>query len=387
MRALFVVPLLMACSIPSPQAPTWEMTANVPLVARTVFARDLIGSQGDFFFGEYGPFRVMDPDSVVASLVSAIVVADPAELQTLPSIGETTVAAGSTGWSGNPLDELDNPLFFRAWVELVIRHNLPGTVTVHALIEGWDDNWRPSEPVDVTAEAPPTFDGVEISSTHLITNDRVLAFINPSPSHDVPDSFLATCLVTYGAGGQPVDPEPVLSIEISLITAFDLSFDGASVDRRSIVQRLIISPEGTDSDDADLSGDLTKNLRAARIVTDVANNLPLGGLAYVRVDRDSLNLWIQPNLLIGPFEFGASPVDPNSGRSIGVSAAQSVVNLDEGQLGLFSNQGETDVTLYAAVEYLLDGAGRRRICVCAGDSIQAHALMAVTSLVEVDDAL
>ncbi|MBN1425319.1 hypothetical protein JXA88_12265 [Candidatus Fermentibacteria bacterium] len=385
MRPFLVLPLIMACSIPSPQAPTWEVTANVPLVARTVFARDLIGSQGDFFFGEYGPFRVMDSDSVVASLVSAIVVADPAGLQALPSQGEATIAAGTVGWSGNPLDELDNPEFFRVWIELVIRHNLPGAVTVDALIEGWDDTWRPSEAVEVTAAAPPTSGGVEITSTHLITDERVLAFINPSPAHDVPDSFLATCSVTYGAQGEEVGGEPVLSIEISVITAIDLSFDGASVDRRSIVQKLIISPEDVDSDAADLSGNLTKNLRAALIVTDVANNLPLGGLAYVRVDHDSLNLWIDPALLVGPFEFDAPPVDPLSGKSTGVSDAQSSVTLNEEHLDLFSNPGPGDLTLYAAVEYLLDGAGRRRICVCAGDSIRAEALMAITSLVEVDD--
>ncbi|MCU0610168.1 MAG: hypothetical protein MUE60_00075 [Candidatus Eisenbacteria bacterium] len=384
MRRLLIL-LVAGCSIPSPKAPTWDVTANVPLVSRTAFVRELVGAEGDFFFGEYGPFRLMDSDSVVASVVSDVIVADPATLQGLPTQGEAVIPGGTATWSGNPLDELENPSFYRAWLEIVVRHNLPGTVEIETAIEGWDDDGRPSGPLRVSVNAPSSLSGEEIVSTHLVTDPQILIFINPSPTHAVPDSYAATSTLAYTAQGRPVGPQATLSVQVSLLTAFDLTFDGADVDRRSIVQKLVIDPADGDSDDADVEGDLTENLRAALIIADVDNNLPLGGHACVRVDNDSLRLWDDPELLIGPFAFEAPSVDPITGKSTGVAHAQTSVSLDEDQLGLFANPGPGNDTLYAAVEYLLDGSGTRRICICADDSISARILMGITSRIELDD--
>ena len=385
MRLLFFLLLAASCSIPSPQAPTWEVTANVPLVARTVFVRDLIGSDGDFFFGEYGPFRLMDTDSVVTSVVSDVIVAEAYRLQELPAQGEVTVLVGSTTWSGNPVDELDNPSFYRGWIEIVLRHNLPGTVSIATVLEGWDDNNHPCDPVEITIDADPSLAGDEITSVHLLTNAQLLAFINPSPTHGVPDSYAVTGTLTYVGLGQPIGPDPTLSVEVSLLTAFDLTFDGADVDRRSVIQTVVIDPAGSDCDGADVEGDLTENLESGLIVAEVENNLPLGGRAFVRVDHDSLRLWDNPELTVGPFEFDPSPVDAVTGKSTGVATAQSSISLDEAQLNLFANPGPGNDTLYAAVEYLLDGTGTQRICICADDSLAARALMHITSLVEIDD--
>lgn len=385
-QACMILVVVASCSIPSPKAPTWEVTGNVPLVARTVFVRDLIGAQGDFFFGEYGPFRLMDADSVAASVVSEVIVAEPFALQGLPADGETTVVAGTVSWNGNPMDELDNPSFYRGWLEIVVRHNLPGSALIHAVCDGWDDDRRPCGPIEATVAVDPSPTGREVTSTHIISNPQILEFINQSATHAVPDSYAVRASLTYTGLGTPVGPDPSLSIEISLLTAFDLTFDGATVDRRSIVQSLTIGPEGTDADEADIDGDMTKNLRRGLIVADIANNLPLGGRGFLRVDHDAQRLWEAPELMVGPFVFAAPPTDPVTGRSMDVARVPSLVTLTEEQLSVFANAGSEIDTLYAAVEYVLDGSGTHRICICAEDSLSARVRMEITSLVELDDA-
>ncbi len=215
-------------------------------------------------------------------------------------------------------------------------------------------------------------------------NDEILAFLNPSPAHGVPDSYAVTVTLRYTGTGRPLGQDPTLSARVAVLTALDMCFDGADVDRRSVVRTFTIAPEGEERGEADIAGDLTKELRRAVLVAEVANNFPLAGRAFVRIDHDPLKLWQEPELTIGPFDF-AAPATDEAGKPVETVTTRSTVSLDRRQLLVFTNPGPGVDTVYAAVDYVLDGTGPRRVCICGDDSLSVWILMGLTSEVNAGD--
>jgi hypothetical protein len=266
-----------SCSVPRPEAPTWEVPFTIPLVTKTVRVRDVIQGEAGLLWGDYGPFRLMDLDSVLTSQVLLTVRADEATLQGLPSDAEASFALGPAEREGNPLDELVEPEFRRAWIEVVVVHSLPGSVASSVTVKGWDDEGLPCGPVELEIGAPAWSSGEAVQVCSLWTREEVLAFVNPTASHGVPDRYQveATCL--YRATGRPVSPGDSLVVELSVLTALDLSFKESVLLTRADVQELTISPEGEGRAEGDASGDITEHLQGVTIFTSVWNNIPALG--------------------------------------------------------------------------------------------------------------
>ncbi len=388
-KAIGLLSMLMvaSCSVPRPEAPTWETPFTIPLLAKTVRVRDLIQAETELLWGDYGPFRLMDPDSVLTSQVLLTVPADEATLQGLPSDTEASFPLGPVEREGNPLDELVEPEFRRAWVEVVVTHSLPGSVTSSVTVEAWDDQGLPSEPLELEIAAPGWSSGEAVRVCSLWTEKEVLAFVNPTASHGVPDRYQveATCL--YRATGRPVSPGDSLVVEVSILTALDLSFKESVLLTRADVQELTISPEGEGRAEGDVSGDITQHLQRVTISTSVWNNIPAGGEATLRLARDSLRLWDDPEVLAGPFEIAAAPFDPETGRPTGTTPSHSETVLTSDEIGIFQNPGPDYVTLYAAVEYSLEGTEMQPVCICAPDSLRCYARAELLLFTDPDDEL
>ncbi len=381
-----VCPLLLAtCSIPTPKAPRWEVPVNVPLVGKTVHVRDLIDSESNLLWGDYGPFRLMDSDSVLTSQVLLTLTANGDDLLALPTEGDTTLFLGPEDTGGNPLDELVDPQFRRAWFELVVEHTLPGSLAVTALVQAWDDDGHPCGPAELGTTVAPWESGPAAGTVGLWSGDDVLAFVNPGPSHGVPEYYQVDASCTYIPSGPPVQAGATLQIEASVLTALDMSFQESVLLTRADVDRLVISPEGEGRGEGDVSGDITEHLNGVSVFTDLWNNVPTGGSATLRLAKDSLALWDSPDVVVGPFDIGAAPHDPLTGRPTGVTPTHNHATLAPEEIALFQNPGPGYDTLYAAIEYLLEGTGMQWVCICAPDSIRSHAWAVLDIMVNPED--
>jgi len=383
MRSFIALFLLCAvCSIPSPKAPSWDITGTVPLIATTVYVREIAESEDEFFFGDYGPWRFMDIDSVLVSDISDSICADYERLQDLPANDPETIYFGPEYWGENPLDEIEEPVFYRAWLEIKVEHNLPGDIETQIRIEGWDDLMRSCGMFTVDIAVPRSDQGERVDTLYYLPQDEVLDFVNPSAAHAVPDSFSAVGTARYSPYGQPVNPDAFLCIKVSLLTALDLSFETTTVARRSVTKKLIIAPEDEEIGEADLSGDIANKLRSIHFDTRIFNNIPVGGLGFFKLARDSSSLGDNPDVLLGPFDITPAPFDPVSGKSIGTSESTSGIELTGEDVSIFYNYGADYDTVYANMEYILSGTGEQRVCVSALDYIRLEAIAAVTALVE-----
>ncbi len=390
MKLLLVLACLLVlstCSVPAPKAPRWEVPVNAPLVGKTVHVRDLIDSESGLLWGDYGPFRLMDSDSVLTSQVLLTVRADEEDLLALPTDRDTTLHLGPEDKGGNPLDELVEPEFERAWFELVVEHTLPGSLAAQVLVQGWDDNGRLCGPVELVISVEPSEGGTAVRAAELWSDDEVLAFVNPGPSHAVPEYYRIEASCTYGPSGVPVQTGATLLMEVSVLTALDLSFKESILLTRADVEELVISPEGEGRGDGDVSGDITEHLQGVTVFTDLWNNVPAGGFATLRLARDSLGLWDNPDVVVGPFEIGAAPSDPVAGRPTGVTPTHNEAMLASEEIALFQNPGPGYDTLYAAVQYLLEGTADQPVCICAPDSIRCHAWAELRIMVNPEDEL
>ncbi len=384
-RAVFLTLIAMGCSIPSPKAPSWDVTATLPMVARTVHVREMAETEDEFFFGDYGPWRFMDQDSVLTSVLSDSMEADWQALQDLPSDEPTTLAIGPTDWGRNPLDEVEGPHFFRAWLEVEVHHNLPGSLFVAIDVEGWDDEMRSCGELHIEVSAEASLDGQDIENTTLSAGDDILSFVNPCAFHSVPDTFSAKGFTGYSPIGLPVGPDAFLFVKVSFLTALDLVFETTTVVKRAEVKQLIISPEDDDLGDADISGDMTSRIKEATFVANVFNNFPVGGEGFFKLAHDSLALSTSPELVVGPFEIRAAPFDPATGKPTGVITSGSEVFLSGDDVEILHNPGPGNDTLYASIEYVLAGTGQQRVCLSAPDSIRLEAAAIVKALVDFED--
>lgn len=387
MRYVFLLSaLLLACSISSPKAPSWELTGTLPLVAKTVFVREIAESEDEFFFGDYGPWRFMDSDSVLCSVVADSIAADWETLQDLPTDEPGIFQVGPTYWGENPLDEIEEPYFYRAWVEIVVRHTLPGSLTTEVSVEGWDDEQRPCGTLFVEASAEASASGEQIKTVTYAPEEEVLAFVNPSPEHAVPDSFSAMVRATYTPMGEPVGLEDSLTIKVSLLTALDLAFETTVVAKRAVVKQLIIAPEDNgDVCDSDVSADETNKFRDATFMARFANNLPVGGQGFLKIASDSLSLISDPELVIGPFGIDAAPFDPGTGKPTGVTISSSEAYIDSNDITILHNPGPGCKTVYSSMEYVLEGTGEQRVCVSAPDSVRLESAAIVRVPIEPED--
>lgn len=365
--------LLATCSVPTPKAPRWEVPVNVPLVGKTVHVRDLIDTESNLLWGDYGPFRLMDSDSVLTSQVLLSLEAVEQDLLGLPAQGDTTLSLGPEGTDGNPLDELVDPEFRRAWFELVVEHSLPGSLAVTAIVQAWDDDGRPCGPVELEMSVEAWEDGPALRAVGLWSGEDARAFVNPAPDHAVPEYYQVDAACAYVPVGEPVEPGATLRMEVSILTALDLSFQESVLLTRADVETLIISPEGTGQGEGDVSGDITEHLHGVTVSTDLWNNVPAGGTATLRLATDALGLWNNPDIVVGPFDIAAAPFDPVTGRPTGTTRSHNEARLASEEIALFQNPGPAYDTLYAAVEYLLEGTGTQRVCICGPDSIRSHA--------------
>jgi hypothetical protein len=379
--------LLATCSIPTPEAPRWEVPVNVPLVGKTVRVRELIDSESSLLWGDYGPFRLMDTDSVLTSQVLLTLEADEDDLLRLPTQADTTLLLGPENTDGNPLDELAEPQFRRAWFELVIEHTLPGSLGIRASVQGWDDGGHSCGPVELEMAVEPWDSGQPVRAVRLWSGDDVLAFVNPAPSHGVPEYYQAEVSCTYMPFGTPVETGALLRLELSALTALDLSFQESVLLTRADVETLIISPEGTGQAEGDVSGDITEHLKGVTLFTDLWNNVPAGGTATLRLAKDSSGFPDSADVIVGPFEIGAAPRDPFTGRPTGVTPTHNEATLAPEEVALFQNPGPGYDTLYAAVEYVLEGTATEWVCICAPDSIRSHAWAVLDIAVNPEDEL
>jgi hypothetical protein len=383
---LLLSTLFAACHLSSPQAPSWELTGTVPLVAKTVFVREIAESEDEFFFGDYGPWRFMDTDSVLTSVLSDSGQVDLDILLALPSDRPDTFNLGPYSWGDNPLDEIEEPYFYRAWLEIVVRHNLPGDIDAEIDAEGWDDDLRSCGTIHMDLDLPPSPDGqTTVETIAYAPQEDVLAFVNPSPLHAVPDSFRAVGVAAYTPTGQDIGPDPFVQVEVSLLTALDLSFETTVVAKRAVVKQLIIAPEDDDTDEADVSADVTNKLVEATFKAQVTNNLPVGGHGFFKMAHDSLLLDSDPEIAIGPFDLDAAPFDPSTGKPTGVSTSTSEAYLDSTDITILHNPGPGFDTLYASMEYVLEGTGEQRVCVSAPDSVRLETVAIVSALIEPED--
>jgi len=362
--------LMLACSLPSPKAPSWEVTGTIPMVAKTVFVREVAETEDEFFFGDYGPWRFMDADSVLTSVLSDSMEADEPFLLRLSTEVQSDFTTGPTYWGGNPLDEIAGPFFYRAWLEVIVTHNLPGSSDLSVEVEGWDDFSRPCGLIQMSGTTGAAALGEVITDVFYAPSEDVLSFINPTEAHDVPDSFGVRGTATFNPTGDPIDPQPFFTIKVNLLTAIDLRFETTVVAKRAEVKKLVIAPEGEDTNEADISGDLTEKLRELTLRVEVHNNLPVGGTGFFKMAHDSSDLKDNPELIIGPFEIGAAPNDPITGKPTDVTLSISEDVLSETELDLFRNPGPGYDTLFASMEYELQGTGMHRVCISAPDSVR-----------------
>ncbi len=384
-KVAFLLLIAVSCHIPSPEAPSWDVTGTLPMVAKTVFIREVAENEDEFFFGDYGPWRFMDEDSVLTSVLSDSMEADWQTLQDLPSDEPSTLPFGPSGWGHNPLDEIEGPHFFRAWLEIEVHHNLPGSLFVAIDVEGWDDNMQSCGELHIEVSAEASMDGRVVKDTTLSSGDDILSFVNPSALHSVPDTFSAEGFTVYSPVGLPVGADAFLFVRVSFLTALDLAFETTVVTKRAEVKQLIISPEDNDLGDADISGDMTGRIKEATFVANISNNLPIGGEGFFKLAHDSLALASAPDLAVGPFEIEAAPFDPETGKPTGVTNSGSEIYLSGDDVEILYNPGPDNDTLYASMEYILAGTGQQRVCLSAPDSVRMQALAIVKALMEFED--
>jgi hypothetical protein len=92
-------------------------------------------------------------------------------------------------------------------------------------------------------------------------------------------------------------------------------------------------------------------------------------------------------VLAGPFEIAAAPFDPQTGRPTGSTPSHSETILTSDEISVFENPGPDYVTLYAAVEYSLEGTEMQPVCICAPDSLRCYARAELLLLTDLDDEL
>ncbi|MDD4053144.1 MAG: hypothetical protein PHR28_14760, partial [candidate division Zixibacteria bacterium] len=129
---------------------------------------------------------------------------------------------------------------------------------------------------------------------------------------------------------------------------------------------------GWESSDLDLDTSIVENLAAARFHAILTNRLPVGVSAEILLGPDSVSLYDNPQVRLGPIVMSPGIVGPD-GRVTQAVVSQVVLTIDSTQLRVLEND-----TLWMGELITLLGAGDTTITLTASDSLT------ISSWLEVD---
>jgi hypothetical protein len=184
--------------------------------------------------------------------------------------------------------------------------------------------------------------------TSMVVDTEAAVFLDPIPD------FITVNGTANFAGGQvstTIHPSDYLVASILLCSPLEVTIDSTVIDG------------GWESSDLNLDTSVVENLAAARFHAILTNRLPVGVSAEILLGPDSVSLYDNPQVRLGPIVMNPGVVGPD-GRVTEAVISEVVLTIDSTQLKVLEND-----TLWMGELITLLGAGDTTIRLTASDSL------------------
>lgn len=129
--------------------------------------------------------------------------------------------------------------------------------------------------------------------------------------------------------------------------------------------------------DAEARKRLTQNLLSGGVAVQLNNRLPFAATAAVHLAKEAANVYRRPDLIVGPVQVAAPPLDPQTGRALQPRRSEAILALHETHLKLFQNS-----PLYVGVLLRLPGSNGKVIRIAGDDYVEVQAVANIRVQVE-----
>jgi hypothetical protein len=236
-------------------------------------------------------------------------------------------------------------------LELTSAVNLPGELNVH--LEG-----NSGQQLDISESI--TGGTVANPGVTTIVVDNVGSFLNPIPSEI---TITGNAVVGDGVtpGGVTENDFVVGNFEISSPLEMSVGETEFEAD---------VNKADLDSDDLD---EITDRLNSGRAYAHITNHLPLGASVTLYLSGDSLTVYDDPELTIGPLQVSSGIVGP-SGLVVDSVGSDAVISLTQEDLQVLNNE-----TLYIGQIISFPGTGGQSVSILSTDYIDIQAYITVST--------